>query len=250
MTTIVFDIETLYFFSEPAIRRMPREAQLMALEFGCAVALIDGVRKDYRPEDVPDLWNDLFLADTIVTFNGLSFDLPIVAFEFARLIGSYPGWPEGAQVDLLDIARRATGRWYKLDDIAAATLGRRKTATGYKAAEWLRSGDPANVQKAIDYCAMDTEITADLWQALLDGEPLVLPPQPDKRNYDGALVWAWPDGAVAQVQPQPAPSLRAQWVAMRPEYRAQSGIGFPEVDPEEWILCEVLENGSWLRTRG
>jgi hypothetical protein len=251
VTTITFDIETLKFFNDTAIKRMPREAQFMALEFGCAVAFIDDERRDYEGQmGAIDLWNDLMQADTIVTFNGLSFDLPLVAFEYARATGGYPGWPPATQIDLLDIPKQATGRWYKLEELAQANLGRGKTADGFKAAEWLRSGDPVQMRQALDYCAEDVRLTAALWRLCLD-ELLILPPQPAKKKYDGYLLAIDPhDGQWTQLHPQWT-RAGAQWVLIHSDRRTMSGVGEPpKAAYDDWIVCRIADNGTWTRDYG
>lgn len=115
-------------------------------------------------------------------WNVRDFDLPVIHANLARF-HDYPAAdidPIGRVVDLFDDIRQATGRWYKLDVVAAANLGRHKVAHGQQAAEWLRSGDPALIRRAVEYCRDDVTLVTALYDKLQHGEGLVLPPRPER----------------------------------------------------------------------
>lgn len=204
---VTFDIETLTWFDELPV--LPREAQLMMMQFGLAVAVVNdeygnvetrtyGVGQD-RPSR--DLWSLLCKADQIVTFNGLKFDLPISYLEAMFDEGVHLPWPEAQQIDLFDSINRATGRWYSLNDVARATLGREKSSTGRQAAEWLKSGDPALIAECVDYCRLDVELTRALWlHACGEQKPLLLPAREKKREAHGYRLWLDLDGEPTRLE--------------------------------------------------
>ena len=76
-------------------------------------------------------------------------------------------------------------------DVAVANLGRGKLADGQRAAEWLRSGDPELVRKAMEYCRHDVLLTVGLHSILLRGDPLILPPRAARQELN-EIHW-WPD---------------------------------------------------------
>jgi len=50
----------------------------------------------------------------------------------------------------------------KLESLAQATLGKRKTGSGLDAVRWWRSGEAALRQKVVDYCRSDVELLRDI----------------------------------------------------------------------------------------
>jgi DEAD/DEAH box helicase domain-containing protein len=60
---------------------------------------------------------------------------------------------------LVDLHRELGWR-PKLDDVAAATLGQRKSADGLAAVRWFRAGE---IEKVIDYCQRDVEVTWNVY---------------------------------------------------------------------------------------
>jgi RNase_H superfamily len=193
---IYLDLETLDFFSDPTIAALPRFRQLAALRFGLATTF-DAERGciTWWPHQLADLWDALCTSEQIVTWNGDEFDLPYLIIQVVRAELTTDPWAElPASLDLMDLvkreAKRQTGkeRWYKLDTIAQANLGRSKIGHGDEAAAWLRSGDDVLVDQAAAYCRDDVQIVVDLHQQLLDGKPLVCPARPDRREYNELIV--------------------------------------------------------------
>lgn len=188
---IYLDIETLDFFSDPQIKVLPRAEQLAALRFGCAVTYNAAADEWLEWDSVMDLWPYLRTRGTTVCgWNIIDFDWPVLRANVA----SYDGYllesgHEPEAVDLFAEIRRTTGRWYKLEEVAQANLGRGKLADGQLAAEWLRSGDPELVRKAMVYCRHDVELTISLHSRLLGGDPLILPPRAARQELNEIHWW-------------------------------------------------------------
>lgn len=193
---IYLDIETLDFFSDPHIKALPRDQQLAAMKFGCAVTY-DAAADEWRewvPGQIIDLYNYLcWCMQPVAGWNIISFDWPVIIGNAQRA-----GWQvlemetETVRfVDLFAEIRRTTGRWYKLEDVCQWNLGRGKLADGQKAAEWLRTGDPELVRKAMTYCRYDVELTVSLHSRLLSGEYLRLLPRPERQELNE--LWWRPD---------------------------------------------------------
>ena len=49
----------------------------------------------------------------------------------------------------------------KLDDVAAATIGTKKSAHGLLAVQWWKEG---KVQEIIDYCQQDVKVTREVYE--------------------------------------------------------------------------------------
>lgn len=199
---VVLDIETLDFFRDPEIAKLPREEQIKAIRMGVAVTATltpTGVQyMTWWPEDIGQLVWHLIEYAPICGWNINGFDIPIVGHELARqtglpledilVHGSEPAHYAGDSmeakehlaillpivptVDLFAIVRERIGRWYKLEEVAQATLGRGKSADGQQAAEWLRQGDK---YKAADYCRQDVELETALLIQSMTHDGILLP---------------------------------------------------------------------------
>lgn len=206
---IYLDIETLDFFQDVHIARLPREAQLAAMRFGCAVTYHSRLEQ-WREWRTPSRLLDKLIWDwnPVVGWNILDFDLPVIANNAVAR-----GWTPGEQlpyaeswrdclsasriIDLMALIRDATRRWYSLETVAVTNLGRGKLADGQQAAEWLRSGGPEQIARALEYCRHDVQLVIDLHAILLRGEPLRLPPRA-KRQEINEMLW-WLDGRVEYI---------------------------------------------------
>lgn len=192
--TIYLDIETTTWFSDPDIKSLPRDQQLAAMRFGCAVTFDtkkDGWRT-WTADQIAELYNYLCWAGApICGWNTVSFDWPVILAnaERAGVTLLEIEHETVSHVDLFDLIRKKTGRWYKLEDVAQANLGRGKLADGQSAAEWLRSGDPELIRKAFDYCCHDVNLTMDLAAILREDRALRLPPRAQRQELNEILIW-------------------------------------------------------------
>jgi hypothetical protein len=185
---VFMDIETLDFFSDPAIAILPRAKQIQAMRFGLAVTIDD--RQTSGPElwigaDVcRSLWDYLLQADLVVGWNILDFDYNIIR----RMASACPTNPNTC--DMFDRIRMHTGRWYKLGDCAEANGVGEKSADGQQAAQWLRAGE---WQRAAEYCEQDVRLTQRLYDlARTDG--LYLPARPGRKRPEIENFRIWIDG--------------------------------------------------------
>lgn len=188
--SVYLDIETLSFFEDPEIKALPRDQQLSAMRFGCAMTYREDVGwNTWSTESALELYLMLCRCNQpIVGWNVLDFDWPVICHNAERA-GATINHTSVALIDLFDLIRQATGRWYSLESVSQHNLGRGKLADGQKAAEWLRSGDPLLVAKAFEYCRHDVQLTIDLHTILLRGEPLRLPPRAKRQELNEVLFW-------------------------------------------------------------
>ena len=157
MRKITFDIETKNTFQEVASN------DPMALDIS-VVCIHDSENPEndgyssYLQEDFPKLWPILERADMLITFNGDHFDIP--------LLGKYyPGkLSEIKSVDLMADVKKSLGRRIKLDSLAEATLGKKKTGYGLDAIVWWKKGE---IDKIVKYCIEDVRITKELYEYVL-----------------------------------------------------------------------------------
>jgi len=116
----------------------------------------NGLRVWYE-EDAGRLLAEAEQFEPIVTFNGEGFDFKVLS-AYGSVAALYR-----KSADILAVLSRQLGFRVKLDSLAQATLGKRKTGTGTESVDWWRSGDVAQRQKVVDYCKMDVELTRDLY---------------------------------------------------------------------------------------
>ena len=91
----------------------------------------------------------------LIGYNLVGFDLPILEKY------GLPAVPELDVFDImLDVQNVSGWRFVKLEKIAHATLGTGKSADGLMAVEWWKQGE---VQKIIEYCLKDVEVTRDVF---------------------------------------------------------------------------------------
>ena len=109
----------------------------------------------FEEKDFPRLWKYLEQSDRLIGYNSRFFDTPI-------LNNYYPGdLNKFVQLDILEEIHKTLGFRLKLDDVAAATVGQRKSGHGLQAVEWLKQGE---IQKIKDYCLQDVKVTKDVYE--------------------------------------------------------------------------------------
>jgi DEAD/DEAH box helicase domain-containing protein len=129
-----------------------------------------GELTSYYVEGLPKLWPLLEHADIIVGYNSEHFDIPILNKYYACDLSKL------RSVDLLKEIKNVLGRRLKLDNIAEATLGKKKTGNGLEAITWWEQGLKEKVR---DYCLDDVKITAELYEYAKKNKSLKY------RDYDG-----------------------------------------------------------------
>ncbi len=154
MRKIVFDIETKNTFhdvesSDPA----DLDLSLIAIWDSS-----DDSYHSYLEDELPDLWPRLEKADTLIGYNSDHFDIPL-------LNTYYPGDLTAIKsIDLMQEIKRSAGRRVKLDDVAEATLGTKKSGHGLQAITWWRNGEIEKIRK---YCIDDVRITKEVYEYAL-----------------------------------------------------------------------------------
>ncbi len=123
----------------------------------CAV-LYDSIKDTYTSfgeAEIPRLIDCLKKLECVVGFNIKRFDYTVLKgyskFDFRKL----------ATLDILEDVYRHLGFRLSLDHLAGVTLSKNKTADGLAALKWWKEG---KIQKIIDYCRADVEITKELFE--------------------------------------------------------------------------------------
>lgn len=155
MRYVVFDLETQNIFSDVE----SNDPAALDISVG---SFYDQGTDSYTTVTVDELeqaWPIIERADVLVGYNSNHFDIPL-------LNKYYPGdLRDIASIDLLEEIRLSLGRRLRLDSVAEATVGARKSAHGLQAVRWWREGKIKEVKK---YCEQDVRVTKQVFEFALE----------------------------------------------------------------------------------
>lgn len=144
---IVFDIET-----QSAMLQDLRALRISVI--GCYFYETDTFEV-FEEKELPQLWKRFEQADRLIGYNSKGFDLPIMNNYYS---GNFLAF---SNLDILEEIYKVLGFRLKLDDVAAATVGQRKSGHGLQAVEWWKQGE---IQKVKDYCLQDVKVTRNVYE--------------------------------------------------------------------------------------
>ncbi len=158
MDTLVFDIETQNFFTDPGVG-WDNFAALRISVVGVYSYLYDKyfVFEEHEMEKLADLFHE---AGRIVGFSMNRYDVPVLNNYFQRLGASAPNLWEKDRVDLLEEIEMAMKGRVSLSRLAEANLGVKKDRHGSEAIALYRDG---KLEELKAYCLKDVELTKDLY---------------------------------------------------------------------------------------
>ena len=163
MRIITFDIETKNLFQDVG----SNDPTALDISVVCIHDSSLGTGPEsymsFLETDLHKLWPIIESADALVTWNGDHFDIPL-------LNKYYPGdLTKLKSIDLMREVQLKLGRRLKLDTVAEATLGTRKSGHGLEAIEWWKNGE---IDKIIKYCIDDVKLTRNLYDYALQHKTL------------------------------------------------------------------------------
>jgi DEAD/DEAH box helicase domain-containing protein len=154
MRFIVFDLETQDIFADTGTN----DPAALHISVG---SFYDSATDTYTTLTVDELaqaWPILEGADALVGYNSNHFDIPL-------LNKYYPGdLTQIKSIDLLEAIRLSLGRRLRLDSIAEATIGAKKSAHGLQAVRWWKEGKIDEIKK---YCEQDVRVTKKIFDYAL-----------------------------------------------------------------------------------
>ncbi len=159
MNVVVFDIETKNIFQDVG----KNDPSLLDIS---VVGVYDSATDKYRcflEEEFKEMWPIFEHADIIVGYNSEHFDLPLLNKYY------HGDLTKIKHLDILKEIRTVFGRRMKLDHIAEATLGTKKSGHGLQAITWWKNGDLVNLKK---YCIDDVKITKKIFEYALKNNKL------------------------------------------------------------------------------
>jgi len=176
--TLVFDIETQNFFTDPDVGWDNFEALKIS-----ALGIYSYMRDKYFCFDETELQKalELFLgARRIVGFSINKYDVPVLNIHFARLhppkfsdgkFGRVNLW-EKERVDLLEEIESAAKQRISLSKLAEANLGVKKDRHGSEAIGLYKEG---KIEELKAYCLNDVKLTRELYDLYRRQNFLFLP---------------------------------------------------------------------------
>jgi len=154
MRKVVFDIETTNFFTDTG----SNDPASLTIACVCIHDSETDTYQSFKENELEKLWPILEKTDLLIGFNSDHFDIPLLNKYYRGDLTKIKS------IDLLKEIKKSLGRRLKLDTVAQATLGKKKTADGLAASIWWKQGE---YQKVIDYCIEDVRITKELYDYAL-----------------------------------------------------------------------------------
>jgi DEAD/DEAH box helicase domain-containing protein len=150
MRYVVFDLETQNTFDDVG----SNDPAALSISVGSAYDSHTDRYTTVTVDDIGALWPIFEQADVLVGYNSNHFDIPL-------LNKYYPGdLTTIKSIDLLEAIRLSLGRRLRLDLVAQATVGAKKSGHGLQAIRWWREGKVADIKK---YCEQDVRITKKIF---------------------------------------------------------------------------------------
>ena len=163
---IYFDLETKYSADEVGGWGNIED---MGMSVGVIWDNLDKQFHVYIEHQIQEMVDHFYRATQIVGFNHIGFDYRVVtgvyhsdAHQRSQLYTKLAGLNN---FDMLFELKKLLGHRLKLESIARPTLGTGKSADGLQALKWYKEG---KLDKIIEYCKVDVEVTRDLHRFALE----------------------------------------------------------------------------------
>lgn len=155
MRYVVFDLETQNTFADAG----SNDPTDLLISVACAYDSGTDTYTTVTVDELHLLWPIFEQAEVLVGYNSDHFDIPL-------LNKYYPGdLSKIKSIDLLEAIRLSLGRRLRLDSVAQATVGAKKSGNGLMAIKWWREGDIKSIKK---YCKQDVKVTKEVFEYALE----------------------------------------------------------------------------------
>jgi DEAD/DEAH box helicase domain-containing protein len=153
MKLVVFDVETKKAFDEVG-GFYPERLGVSVSGVWYGEEGTTGTLRGFREEEFGEMFKIFEMADRIVGFNSIDFDIATLKPYYLGDLTKLPNF------DILQEIEKKIGHRVKLDAVAKETLGIQKGGSGLDAITYFHNGE---WDKLIKYCLQDVEITRDLY---------------------------------------------------------------------------------------
>lgn len=111
--------------------------------------------ESYLEPDLPKMFSKLEQGGRIIGYNSIGFDMPVLNNYYLGDLLKLP------QLDILREIEKALGHRIKLDAVAEATIGTKKSGHGLQAVQWWKEGKIDSIR---EYCLQDVRVTKEVYE--------------------------------------------------------------------------------------
>jgi len=155
MNYVIFDLETQNIFQDVG----SSDPAALDISVGSFYETATNTYTTVSIDELEKVWPILERADALVGYNSNHFDIPL-------LNKYYPGdLTQIKSIDILESIRLSLGRRLRLDNVAKATVGAKKSADGLQAVRWWREGKLNEIKK---YCEQDVQVTKKVFDYIME----------------------------------------------------------------------------------
>lgn len=151
---MVFDVETKKTFDEVGGYYPAKLGVSLAGVYYHDSETGEEFLRGYREEEFTEMFKKFEIADRIVGFNSINFDMAALAPYYVGDLLALPNF------DIMVEIEREVGHRIGLDAVSSETIGTKKIGHGLDAIKYYHAQDWESLTK---YCLKDVEITRDLY---------------------------------------------------------------------------------------
>lgn len=180
MDTLVFDIETKNFFTDPGVGWNNFDA--LEISMLCVYSYAKDRYFSFNEHQLAEAAKLFDSASVLVGFSSNSYDIPVLSAHFGRIAAVKTNLLEKERLDILAEIEMAAGRRISLDKLSRANLGVGKERKGHEAITMYKNGEMDELEK---YCLQDVKLTKELYDIYrIKGELIV----PNQRTGESPLI--------------------------------------------------------------
>ncbi len=154
MKLVVFDVETKKTFDEVGGYYPAKLGVSLSGVYYHDSETGEEFLRGYREEEFAEMFKKFEIADRIVGFNSINFDMAALQPYYVGDLLALPNF------DIMVEIEQVVGHRIGLDAVSGETLGTKKIGHGLDAIKYYHAGDWESLTK---YCLKDVEITRDLY---------------------------------------------------------------------------------------
>jgi len=158
MDTLVFDIETKNFFTDPGVGWNNFDA--LEISMICVYSYSKNKYFSFNEHQLAEAAALFDSGSVLVGFSSNRYDIPVLEAHFGRLPGVSVNLWGKERFDLLEEIEMALGQRISLDKLSRANLGVGKERKGHEAITLYKNGEMEELEK---YCLQDVRLTKDLY---------------------------------------------------------------------------------------
>lgn len=154
MRYVIFDLETQNIFQDVG----SNDPTALDISVGTFYDSSTDKYTTVTVDELSQIWPMLEHTDALVGYNSNHFDIPLLNKYYPGDLGTIKS------IDLLEEIRKSLGRRLRLDSVAEATVGAKKSAHGLQAVRWWKEGKIEEIKK---YCEQDVKVTKKVFDYAL-----------------------------------------------------------------------------------